>query len=289
MDITDIKRELSQKGFCIVPDALTSEEVEKCVGWFRDWQKSIPDHDYQHEKLSPHGIYKFHEAGHQRHSWYIRTHPRIKEIFQGLWNTKNLIVSFDGSCYIPKSLKKKDKIWTHTDQGPGKKGLHCIQGYVALTTNKERTFVCYEGTHNIHEKYFADRGIKKGGDWQLIEHSVVNSMKNYKRVNHVKAGSLVLWDSRVFHQNQYGKPNSEERIVQYVCYLPKNHEKNTLAMRKKRQKYFNERRTTSHWPCPIKVNGLQGRNFGNERLVIDYSRLREPDLSDMIEEIQELL
>ena len=106
MDISEIKRELSQKGFCIVPDALTSEEVEKCVGWFRDWQKSIPDHDYQHNKLSPHGIYKFHEAGHQRHSWYIRTHPRIKEIFQGLWDTKNLIVSFDGSCYIPKSLKK---------------------------------------------------------------------------------------------------------------------------------------------------------------------------------------
>ena len=160
---------------------------------------------------------------------------------------------------------------------------------IALTTNKERTFVCYEGTHHIHEKYFADRGIKKGGDWQLIEHSVVNSMKNYKRVNHVKAGSLVLWDSRVFHQNQYGKPNSEERIVQYVCYLPKNHEKNTLAMRKKRQKYFNERRTTSHWPCPIKVNGLQGRTFGNDRLKINYDNLLKPDLSDMMEEIQELL
>ena len=289
MNIQDIKNQLRVKGFCIVPNVLNDDEIKKCVGWFREWQSSIPDHDYQHEKLSPHGIYKFHQAGHQRHSWFIRTHPKVRGVFEGLWDTKNLIVSFDGSCYIPKSLKKKDNIWTHTDQGPGKKGCHCIQGYVSLTSNKERTFVCFEGTHLIHEKYFADRGIKKGGDWQLIEHSVVESMKDYKRVNNVPAGSLVLWDSRVFHQNQYGKPNSEERIVQYVCYLPKNHEKNTMAIRKKRLKYFNERRTTSHWPCPIKVNGLQGRTFGNERLRINYDLLRPPKLDDMMDQIQTLL
>jgi len=289
MDIEKIKKELSVKGFCIVPGVLTQDEVEKCLGWFRDWQKSIPDHDYQHSKLSPHGIYKFHQAGHQRHAWFIRTRKRVREVFEGLWDTKNLVVSFDGSCYIPKELKKKDKIWTHTDQGPGKKGLQCIQGYVSLTTNKERTFVCYEGTHHIHEKYFADHGMKKGGDWQLIEHSVVDAMQNYKRVNNVPAGSLVLWDSRVFHQNQYGKPGSEERIVQYVCYLPKNHPKNTMAMRTKRAKYFKEIRTTSHWPCPIKVNGLQGRTFGNEKLRINYDALRKPQLDDMMDEIKKLL
>lgn len=289
MDIAKIKETLNHKGYCIVPGVLTSAEIKKCIGWFRDWQSSIPDHDYQHEKLSPHGIYKFHEAGHQRHAWYIRTRPRVREVFKGLWDTNELTVSFDGSCYIPKSLKKKDKIWTHTDQAPGKLGRHCIQGYVALTSNTERTFVCYEGTHNIHEKYFKDRGITKGGDWQLIEHDVVNAMKDYKKINDVKAGSLVLWDSRVFHQNQYGKPGSEERIVQYVCYLPKNHEKNTMAMRKKRRKYFNERRTTSHWPCPIKVNGKQGRTFGNERLRINYDALRAPRLDDMMDEIEQLL
>ena len=111
--------------------------------------------------------------------------------------------------------------------------MHCIQGYVALTTNKERTFVCYEGTHNIHEKYFADRGIKKGGDWQLIEHSVVNSMKNYKRVNHVKAGSLVLWDSRVFHQNQYGKQIVKKELFNMFVICQKIMKKNTLAMQKR--------------------------------------------------------
>mgnify|MGYP005626571775 FL=1 len=289
MDISQIKSELDHKGYVVVPCVLNREEVDKCLDWFGDWQKSIPDHDYQHDKLSPHGIYKFHQAGHQRHSWYIRTRPAVREVFEGLWDTTDLVVSFDGSCYMPKDMKKKDNIWTHTDQAPGKKGLHCIQGYVALTTNEERTFVCYEGTHNIHEKYFADKGIEKGGDWQIIDKGTVGALHEYKRVVRVEAGSLVLWDSRVFHQNQYGNPGSEERIVQYVCYLPKNHVKNTLSIRAKRQKYFKERRTTSHWPCPINVNGLQGRTFGNERLKINYDTLRKPDLDDMMGDIKKLL
>ena len=85
MDIAKIKETLNQKGYCIVPDVLTSAEIKKCIGWFREWQSSIHDHDYQHEKLSPHGIYKFHEAGHQRHASYIRTRPCVKEVFKGLW------------------------------------------------------------------------------------------------------------------------------------------------------------------------------------------------------------
>ena len=83
--------------------------------------------------------------------------------------------------------------------------------------------------------------------------------------------------------------NIEKRIVQYVCYLPKNHKKNTLAMQKKRRKYFEEKRTTSHWPYPIHVNSLQPRTFGDESLKIDYEKLPDYDLSKYIDKIEELL
>ena len=105
----------------------------------------------------------------------------------------------------------------------------------------------------------------------------------------IPKGSLALWDSRTFHQNQYGKPG-EERIVQYVCFLPKSHPDNKPNIIAKRRKYFNERRTTSHWPCPIRVNSLQ-MNFRNKdpRKTIDYSKLEEPELDDLMEEIEKLL
>jgi len=60
-------------------------------------------------------------------------------------------------------------------------------------------------------------------------------------------------------------------------------------MKLKRLKYFNERRTTSHWPCPIKVNGKQPQTYGNDSLLINYDNLTEPNLEDIKEEIMKLL
>ena len=110
-----------------------------------------------------------------------------------------------------------------------------------------------------------------------------------KRILEVPAGSLVLWDSRTFHQNQYGESESEERMVQYVCYLPKKHPLNSKAMQKKRLKYFQEQRTTSHWPYPIKVNGLQPRTYGDNSKNIDYTTLIKPNLDKYMGIIKTLI
>ena len=190
---------------------------------------------------------------------------------------------------MPKETKKKDNIWTHTDQSRKKEGLVCYQGYVALTSNKERTLVVYEGSHKLHQNYFKEMNIEVNKDWNLIDHSYLDRIKTQKRVLDVPAGSLVLWDSRSFHQNQYGKPNSEERLVQYVSYLPKNDKKNSKSMQTKRQKYFNDKRTTSHWAYPIRVNSLQPQTYGDDSLLIDYDKLPKIQLDDMMDKIQELI
>ena len=285
----DIAAELRTKGYCIVPDVLSSEEVNEAKQLFLKWQKTIPNHDKLHNAIDPHGIYKYHRSGHQEHAWYIRTRPSVQEIFKKLWNCKELVVSFDGSCYISKDTAKKDAIWTHTDQAPNSKGLHCYQGYVALTSNKERTLVVYEGSNNYHEKYFEEKKIKSSKNWHLIDHETLRTMTAEKKALEVPAGALVLWDSRTFHQNQYGSPNSEERMVQYVCYLPKIHPKNTKSQQAKRLKYFENLRTTSHWPCPINVNGLQPQTYGDQSKLINYESLKPPDLKRFMPNILKLI
>ncbi len=287
--MNDIKIELLTKGYCIIPNVLSPQEIEYAKNEFIKWQNNIPNHDDIHKSVDPHGIYKFHEAGHARHAWYIRTRPQVIDIFKRIWNTNELVTSFDGSCYIPKNCTLKDKHWTHTDQAPKSKGLQCYQGLIALTDNKERTLVVYEGSNTYHEKYFREKNIKSGKNWHVIDECDLEPLKENKKVLDIKAGSLVLWDSRTFHQNQYGKANSEERYVQYVCYLPKSHIKNTLSMTEKRLKYYKERRTTSHWPCPIRVNSLQPITYGDENREIDYSKLIKPNLDDLEEEIMKLI
>lgn len=289
MNFDEIKSNLLEKGYVVIPQILSPEEIQEAKNMFFQWKDTLPNHDRIHYKTDPHGIYKTLEAGHQRHAWFIRTRPKVQDVFKKLWDTQELIVSFDGNCYIPKALQKKDNIWTHTDQAPCDSGLKCYQGLVTLTENRERTLVVYEGSHLLHQPYFEERGISHKNNWNLIEPEYLEDIQDRKHVLHIPAGSLVIWDSRTFHQNQYGKPGSEERLVQYVCYFPKNHAKNTIAMQGKRKKYFDARRTTSHWPAPIYVNGLQPRNYGDSSLKIDYSILPEPNLEDLQPEIEKLL
>ena len=284
--------ELETKGYCIVENVLSEEDIEYCKKEFRSWQNTILEKDHS---ISAHGIYKFHQVGHTKFAWYIRTRPTVQDVFKKLWSTDDLIVSFDGSCYIPKDMKRRDTCWVHTDQAPSSVGLQCYQGFVSLTENKERTIVLYEGTHKIHERYFKEKNNTSKKNWQLIDKNDVKDMEEHKRVLHVPAGALVLWDSRVFHQNQYGNPG-EERMVQYVCFLPKTHKKNTPSMQRKRMKYFIERRTTSHWPVPLRVNALQPQVYGDESKKIDYEKLTQlqeetgvSDLSAYMEEIKKLI
>jgi len=280
--------ELAEKGFCVIENVLTAEEVETSLGYFREWFSSHPQIAGLHSKISPHGIFKYHEVGQQRHAWYIRTRPNVQNVFKNIWKTDEIVVSFDGCCYIPADCKKKNSVWTHTDQAPTKKGLKCIQGFVALTDNTERTLVVYEGSHKLHEEYAKEYNLTSSKDWLLIEQNYLDKISDKKRVLNVKAGSLVLWDSRTFHQNQYGKAEcNEERIVQYVSYLPRCNL--TTKMLEKRQKYFTDKRTTSHWAYPVKVNGQQPQNYGDARLKINYSELVEPDLGDLIDEITKII
>lgn len=281
--------ELAENGFTIVKGVLNCEEIEYAKTSFYNWQKSLPNIEKFHRTCNPHGIFKFHEAGHTDHAWFIRTRPQVIEIYKKLWETDELVVSFDGCCHIPKDFAKKDNIWTHTDQAPNSPDLQCFQSFVSLTNNCERTIILYKKSHKAHKRYFEERNIKNSKNWQLIDHDYLASIEEDKCVLNVEEGDMVIWDSRTFHQNRYGQSGSEERIVQYVCFMPKNNKKNTKAMVNKRLKYFQDRRTTSHWPYPIKVNSLQTQTYGDDTRLIDYSLLTRPDLSKYLDTIQTII
>jgi ectoine hydroxylase-related dioxygenase (phytanoyl-CoA dioxygenase family) len=282
------KSDLMTKGYAIIEDVLSPAQVATAKQHFFEWLDKSPELKAKHRKIDPHGIFKYGQVGHQVHAWYIKTLAAVQEPFRVLWNTTELTTGFDGSCWIPSAFTGKDKIWTHTDQAPDTKGLACVQGFVALTSNEERTLVVYEGSHLLHESYMREHDLTGKKNWQLIAPEYLAGISESKRVLKVKAGSLVLWDSRTFHQNQYGKAG-EERIVQYVCFLPKAHKSNSKSQQQKRIKYYEERRTTSHWPYPLNVNGLQPRTYGDKALLLDYTQMPAPQLADLDDKIRVLL
>lgn len=290
MNNNEIIKNLRELGYCIVPNVINNDEIDEAKKLFFEWKNKIPNIDKIHDTIDPHGIFKFHQIGHQKHAWYLRTRQNIINIFKSIWNTDNLVVSFDGCCYINKNLNKKDTIWTHTDQASNNSDLQCYQSFISLSDNEERTLIVYERSHLYHKEYFKNKK-KSSKRWNLIDHDVLEKLKDTKKILKVNKGSLVIWDSRTFHQNQYGKPNSEERLVQYICYLPKDNKLNTKNEQTKRIKYFNEKRTTSHWPYKIKVNSLQPQTYGDDSRLIDYDNLPKIDLENepYFDDIKKLL
>jgi ectoine hydroxylase-related dioxygenase (phytanoyl-CoA dioxygenase family) len=291
--IETIKRELEENGYCVVPNVYNSEEIEEYKSEFFKWYKNTENVEQLHTIIHGNGIFKYFEIGHQRFAWLARTNSKILDLFKGLWNTDELVTAFDGCCYYASEFEGKHNYWTHTDQSSRKKGVHCYQSFLSLTNNSERTLIVYKGSHLLHEHYFNTFNIDEPYDWAILDENYVSNLEDKKVYVDVKAGDLVLWDSRTFHQNTSGHCTcNEERLVQYLCYLPKNHIKNDAIQRSLRRTCFEERYTTSHWPYPLSIVPAQPRyNYYNphNKIIIDYTELMCPRLDDLRTEIEKLL
>ncbi len=288
------KKDLAEKGYTIFKNLLSVEEVDEYKKEFYKWLDIVPELKKLHSMINFSGIFKYHQVGNQRFSWLARTNPKIVNIFKELWETDELVTSFDGCCYYTKEYKGKERYWTHTDQSSRKKGVHCYQSFVSLTNNVERTLQVYEGSNLLHENYFETMNIDDPKDWNIIDIEYIKQISDSKRILNVNEGDLVVWDSRTFHQNLCGNEEcKEERLVQYLCYLPKNNDGNTEREQRYRKRYFQTRRTTSHWPYPMNVIPYQpdAYNYYNpeEEIIIDYDSLPEPYLDDLRIKIDELL
>ena len=292
--ISQYKETLELNGYVIISNVYNREEINEYYNEFNKWINSVPNLKELHKIIDFNGIFKHHEVGHQRFAWLARTNSKIINIFKELWNTNELVTSFDGCCYYSSDYSDEPRYWTHTDQSSRKKGLRCYQSFLSLTNNKERTFVVYQGSHLLHEQYFKDMGIDEPRDWNILDKDYVDNLEDKKRILQVNAGDLVIWDSRTFHQNTCGDPNcNEERLIQYLCYLPKNNPSNDLDQRYLRNKYFNTKRTTSHWVYPMNAvprqpNMYNYYNYDNP-IHIDYDELPKPELDDLLPLIKKLL
>ena len=294
MNISNNIKQLNEEGYTIIHNVYNKEEISEYWNEFNSWQNSIPEIIFMHNTIDFNGIYKHHQVGHQRFAWLARTNPKILNIFKQLWNTEDLVCSFDGCCHYSSEYVGKPHYWIHTVQSSRNKGVHWYQSFLSLTNNSERTLLLYKGSHLLHEDYFTTMEIDEPKDWNILDQNYVNELAEDKIYLNVKEGDLVIWDSRTFHQNTCGNSScNEERLVQYLCYLPKDNEKNDAKQKNLRRKYFEKLRTTSHWPYPMNVVPEQPNMYNyynpNFQITIDYDSLIKPKLDDLKEEIEKLL
>lgn len=265
--------QLEEFGYTIIPNILTNEECTNYRIQIWDELKYVSKDKFNYldpttwdtfEIFKPEYNMILHHfsLGHMAPIWEIRQHPAIYNIFENIWNTpvNDLLVSFDGlSILLPPEKTNKgwinpDNEWFHTDQSSLKTNKQCIQGMITLYNimDDDASLSVLEGSHNYHQSFFIDNSINNRSDWYLLKNTekeyFINKGCSEKSIC-ADAGSMILWDSRTFHQGKYVNINRKIenfRMVIYISMLPRSTITNPKLLKFK-QKAFNNLRISSHW------------------------------------------
>lgn len=290
----NLKQTIDTYGVAIIPSILSQQECKDMHDGIwnylehitQTWQTPIKRSDDKSWKefynlLPLHSMLIQHwNVGHAQVNWDLRQKDKIIDIFSTLWNCKNdeLLVSFDGMSFSPPPERTK-RGWNrnlvmHTDQSYTQNDFKCIQSWVtALDVNDgDATLAVLEGSNKFHKEFASNFNVTDTSNWYQLNETerafYTNKGCQLKKIMCPK-GSMVFWDSRTIHcgvEPMMGRKQENMRMVSYLCYMPRS--LCSAANLGKKQNAFHQMRTTSHYPCNIKLFAKDPRTYGGKLPII---------------------
>ncbi|KAL2409300.1 hypothetical protein ABEF95_005882 [Exophiala dermatitidis] len=243
------------------------------------------------------GMYYGYGATHEKFAWEARTEPAVIEIFEKLWETKELICSFDGfNISLPNRKDLKWSPWPHCDQNPERKGMQAVQGLLNFAPNgpNDGGLVLMRGSSKLFDEFFAhkrnsaDHEDAPPPELQYMDLFLFNE-KDVKwfedrgcelfKVN-MDPGDFVLWDSRTMHYAKF--PEGDQiRHVQYICMTPRRFATDEALETKKY--CFENFLGTTHWPhCNIRPSAEKPMRNGEVCPKYRTEPFEKPERTDTV-------
>ncbi|GFZ50535.1 hypothetical protein JCM24511_08292 [Saitozyma sp. JCM 24511] len=307
---TEAFPDLDTKGYEVVKGVISRERAAQYVDRMYQWLEGFgtgfkaDDRSTWHIDQLPSfhrgGLFHRYGVGHEQFAWDIRSEPGLIDTFAKIWNTQELLVSFDSvniSLPFPKEELEGERggAWPHVDQSPNRRFKHCVQGIMNLEVNgpDDGGLMVLSGSLPLYAKFFEEHEAQApegGWTWrdshQFTEEQLTWFYDRGCKWVKVEAepGDVILWDSRCIH---YGAParGDRPRVATYVCYKPaKDIEPEMLETRKKA---LEECIGTSHDPLLFRLTGSKamGPLDENERM----EPLVKPVLSDRAKQLAGVL
>jgi hypothetical protein len=241
---------LDEHGYAVIANALSDKEAAHALDLTWDYleelgtgvdRKDVATWDDDRWPTAVHGgILPGHGIGHSAAQWYIRGVPNVKKSFAAIWDTDELLVSFDGmALWRPWAINPAWKTnrggsWLHIDQHPiTRPGRQCVQGLVNLVQMSEKTGgnVLIPGSHKkfhtIPDVYPTRLGrVPLGVDHFRFPSDDPMLVGTPPIMCHLEAGDLLFWDSRTIHcsSSSLETPDATAslmRAVSLVCMMPR--------------------------------------------------------------------
>ncbi|CAI6101224.1 hypothetical protein V2G26_000264 [Clonostachys chloroleuca] len=298
----DWRDDLVRDGVAVVKGAIPRDRADKYaediftfletfkggLGFKRDDPSTIKEDNLP--IINEKGMCLGYGVAHETFAWDVRQEPGVIGAFEKVYDTEDLIVSFDGvNISFPNRADLPDnKPWPHQDQDPQRPGFRCLQGLVNLLPNGPNDgglIVCkgaYRLSEEFHEEFkdepdkiwawtkewygFTERGMKwlenKGCKWEKLN---------------AEPGDLLVWDSRCPHYN-LSPTGDAPRFCIYTCYMPATDASEEELERKKSA--FYETKSTTHWPNALNVGGVPIKRGGKNCPYNDWKPRKPVELSE---------
>ncbi|RMY72274.1 hypothetical protein D0863_04621 [Hortaea werneckii] len=255
----DWRDEFHKKGCVLIRNLLSREKAEyyrpKQLQWLKNFELGFDENDRStwnadHLPVSfKGGMYFAYGSAHEKFAWEARTEPAIIDVFEKLWETKELICSFDGMNVFPPRNDLNWSSWPHCDQNPERKGMQAVQGLANFAPNgpNDGGLVLMGGSAKLFNEFFAQKQIKFM-DLFLFNKNDVKWFEDrgctFDKID-MEPGDFVLWDSRTMHMAKF--PEGDQiRHAQYICMTPRNFA--TEEALKTKKYCFENFMGTTHWP-----------------------------------------
>ncbi|KAJ5717561.1 hypothetical protein N7488_003207 [Penicillium malachiteum] len=231
----DFRDELHANGYAVTKGAIPRERAiqyqKRAFDWVTSFGTPLDMKDpstWKAENLplqSKLNTFDNYGVIHEKFMWDARLEPGVVDAFAKIWETDELLVSFDSlNITFPNRADKPSRApWPHIDQSPFKRGMHCIQGIINLSHAGPE-----DGSLIEQEmEWWANKGLKP------------------LKVQ-AEPGDLILWDSRTVHWG--GEPTNKSDVIRTVIYA--SYSPARLATKEaleEKARVFDVYGATTHW------------------------------------------
>jgi hypothetical protein len=255
-------------GFAVIPGVISkakaAEYQQAAFAWLKSFDNpaldlSDPESWTQTNLPFVSSINTFNHYGvvHEKFMWDIRQEQSIIDVFGQLWQTDELLVSFDAlNITLPRRPDHNQREpWPHVDQSPFRTGRQCIQGIVSLSESgpDDGGLTVYSGTHNAIHEFFENHTDK--AQWETKDFYKFSTEqiswfedRGFQAQKVVASpGDLIIWDSRLIHWG--AEPNAASNTIRtatYVSYAPAALA--SKAVLEKKKEACDKWSATTHWP-----------------------------------------